>query len=126
VWITAQIGTLPAEKRLLVTNHDTFGYFAGRYGFDVLGTVFPAAGADASPSPQQVASLIDTIRRAGVKAVFTENTLNPDLAATIAQEAGVKIVSQLYTDALGPPGSPAATYIGLMRYDVQTIVAALK
>jgi zinc/manganese transport system substrate-binding protein/manganese/iron transport system substrate-binding protein len=125
-WIVAQVGTLPPQNRLLVTNHDTFGYFAARYGFTVLGTVFPAAGAAASPSAQQVSELIQSIQRAGVRAVFTENTLNPDLANTIAQEAGVKVISELYTDALGPADSPAATYIDLMRFDVQTIVEALK
>jgi ABC-type Zn uptake system ZnuABC Zn-binding protein ZnuA len=61
-----------------------------------------------------------------VRAVFTENTLNPDLANTIAQEAGVKVIDQLYTDSLGAPDSPAATYIDMMHYDVQTIVNALK
>lgn len=125
-WIVAQVAALPAENRRLVTNHDTFGYFAARYGFTVVGTIFPAAGAEASPSAQQTVDLIHTIRQAGVKAVFTENSLNPDLANTIAQEAGVKVVSELYTDALGPPDSRAATYIGLMRFDVQTIVDALK
>ena len=125
-WIVAQVDRLPPDRRRLVTNHDTLGYFAARYGFEVLGTVFSAVGADASPSPQQVAGLIDAIRRAGVKAVFTENTLNHDLAGTIAREAGVTVVSQLYTDALGAPGSPADTYIDLMRYDVRTIVEALK
>jgi ABC-type Zn uptake system ZnuABC Zn-binding protein ZnuA len=70
--------------------------------------------------------MIRAIKNAGIKAVFTENTLNPDLADTIAQEAGVTVISELYTDALGPADSPAATYIGLMRFDVQTIVDALK
>ena len=125
-WVIAHINTLPTEKRLLVTNHDTFGYFAARYNFKILGTIFPTSGAEASPSAQQVAQLVDAIKASGVKAVFTENTLNPDLANTIANEAGVKVITKLYTDSLGPQGSPAATYIDLMRYDVQTIVDALK
>ena len=125
-WISNQVNTVPVDKRLLITNHDTFGYFAARYGFTVVGTIFPANGAEASPSAQQIADLVNTIKHSQAKAVFTENTLNPELANTIAQEAGVKIVAQLYTDSLGPIGSPASTYIDMMRYDVQTIVEALK
>ncbi|HEY4724266.1 MAG TPA: zinc ABC transporter substrate-binding protein, partial [Anaerolineae bacterium] len=125
-WVVTQVNTLPAENRLLVTNHDTFGYFAARYNFKILGTIFPTGGAEASPSAQQVAGLVNAIKASGVKAVFTENTLNPDLAGTIANEAGVKVITKLYTDSLGPKDSPAATYIDLMRYDVQTIIDALK
>ncbi len=125
-WISDQVNTLPIDKRLLITNHDTFGYFAARYGFTVIGTIFPANGAEASPSAQQIADLVNSIKHSQAKAIFTENTLNPELANTIAQEAGVKIVTKLYTDSLGPNGSPASTYIDMMRYDVQTIVEALK
>jgi manganese/iron transport system substrate-binding protein len=125
-WISDQVNTLPVDKRLLITNHDTFGYFAARYGFTVIGTIFPANGAEASPSAQQIADLVNLIKHSQAKAIFTENTLNPELANTIAQEAGVKIVTELYTDSLGPIGSPASTYIDMMRYDVQTIVEALK
>lgn len=124
--IRQQVQALPADRRKLVTNHDTFGYFAARYGFDVVGTVFATGGAEASPSAQQVAALINTIKAANVRAVFTENTLNPDLAQTIAQEAGVKVITELFTDSLGPQGSPAATYIDLMTFDVKTIIDALK
>jgi len=125
-WLMAQVDGLPAESRLLVTNHDTFGYFAARYGFTVVGTAFPTGGAQASPSAREIADLIAAIKASGVKAVFTETTLNPDLANTIGQEAGVKVVSGLYTDSLGPADSPAATYIGMMRHDVQAIVEALR
>ncbi len=124
--IVQQVQAVPAEQRLLVTNHDTFGYFSARYGFTVLGTVFPTGGAEASPSAQQVAELINKIKASHVKAVFTENTLNPQLADTIAREAGVKVITQLYTDSLGPKDSPASTYIDLMQFDVKTIVEALK
>jgi zinc/manganese transport system substrate-binding protein/manganese/iron transport system substrate-binding protein len=124
--IAKQVETIPPERRLLVTNHDTFGYFAARYGFKVVGTVFPAGGAEASPSAQQVVELVNLIKASQVKAVFTENTLNPELANTIAQEAGVKVITQLYTDSLGPKDSPASTYIDMMQFDVKTIVEALK
>jgi len=124
--IKKQVEAIPTKQRLLVTNHDTFGYFAAQYGFKVVGTVFPAGGAEASPSAQQVVELINSIKASQVKAVFTENTLNPELANTIAQEAGVKVITQLYTDSLGPKDSPASTYIDLLQFDVKTIVEALK
>jgi ABC-type Zn uptake system ZnuABC Zn-binding protein ZnuA len=125
-WVVDQVNTLPAANRVLVTNHDTFGYFSQRYGFTILGTIFPTTGAEASPSAQQIAQLVTAIKQAKVKAVFTENTLNPDLAQTIAQEAGVQVIDQLYTDSLGPIGSPASTYIDMLHFDVQTLVNALK
>jgi len=124
--IKKQVEAIPTKQRLLVTNHDTFGYFAAQYGFKVVGTVFPAGGAEASPSAQQVVELVNSIKASQVKAVFTENTLNPELANTIAQEAGVKVITQLYTDSLGPKDSPASTYIDLLQFDVKTIVEALK
>jgi ABC-type Zn uptake system ZnuABC Zn-binding protein ZnuA len=70
--------------------------------------------------------LVKLIKEQQVRAVFTENTVNPRLAEQVADEAGVNVVTTLYTDALGEPGSPGATYIDMMRYDAQQIVAALK
>jgi zinc/manganese transport system substrate-binding protein/manganese/iron transport system substrate-binding protein len=124
-WIITQVNSLSVDQRLLITNHDTFGYFAARYGFKIVGAIFPASGAEATPSAQQIAALVESIKQSHVKAIFTENTLNPELANTIAQETGVQVVTQLYTDSLGPSGSPASTYIDMMRYDVSVIVNSL-
>jgi zinc/manganese transport system substrate-binding protein/manganese/iron transport system substrate-binding protein len=124
-WIVTQVNSLPVDRRLLITNHDTFGYFAARYGFTIVGTVFTTNGAEASPSAQQIAALVNSIKHSQVKAIFTENTLNPELANTIAQEAGIQVITKLYTDSLGPIGSPASTYIDMMRYDVSVIVDSL-
>lgn len=124
--IVQQTQTIPAERRKLITNHDTFGYFAQRYGFTIVGTVFAGVSSEQEPSAQQVAALVEQIRAQNVPAVFTENTVNPRLAEQIAAEAGVKVVTSLYTDALGAPGSQGDSYIGMMRFDVQQIVAALK
>lgn len=110
-WIVAQVSQVPLEQRKLVTSHDTFGYFAQRYGFEVIGALFPASGVEAQPSAQQVASLIQVIKAAGVKAIFTESTVDPKFAEQIARDAGVGVVTKLYTDALGEPGSGAETYI---------------
>ncbi len=120
------VATVPAERRKLTTNHDTFGYFAKRYGFEVLGTVFEGVSTEQEPSARQIAELVERIRDENVPAVFTENTVNARLAQQIADEAGVNVVTTLYTDALGEPGSEADTYLKMMRYDVEQIVNALK
>jgi len=118
--------SVPAERRKLITNHDTFGYFAERYDYTIVGNVFSGVSTEQEPSAQQVAELVRLIREQNVAAVFTENTVNPRLAEQIAAEAGVDVVTTLYTDALGEPGSEGDSYIKMMRYDVQQIVEALK
>jgi ABC-type Zn uptake system ZnuABC Zn-binding protein ZnuA len=124
--ITAQLESVPTERRKLVTNHDTFGYFAKRYGYKVVGSVFENVSTEQEPSAQQIAELVRALQEQNVPAVFTENTVNPRLAEQVADEAGVKVVTDLYTDALGEPGSAGDTYIKMMRHDVEQIVEALK
>jgi ABC-type Zn uptake system ZnuABC Zn-binding protein ZnuA len=124
-WVLAQVATLPTERRQLVTPHDTFGYFAERYGFTVVGTVLPASTEGASPSAEELAQLIDAVKAAGVPAVFAETVSGESLIQQVAAEAGVSIVP-LYTDALGPAGSSGDTYLRLMRANVTAIVEALR
>ena len=124
--IVQQVGTLPREGRKLVTNHDTFGYFAARYGFDVVGAVIHSLSPEAQPSAQDIARLVETVRQTGVRAVFAENTVSPRLAEQIARDSGARVVSTLYTDSLGEPGSAGDSYVKMMRYDVDEIVKALK
>lgn len=126
-WIVAQVATVPPERRKLVTAHDTFAYFARRYGFTIIGTVLGAVTTEvADPSAAQVAALVRTIRAAGVPAIFAENVSNPRLMERIAREAGVEVVPGLYTDALGKPGSPGDTYVSMLRTNVERIVLALR
>ncbi len=124
-FIEAQVAELPAERRKLVTTHDTFGYFAERYGFEVIGTALGVSTEASDPSAGAIAELVKVIRAAGVPAIFTENVANLQIMETIANEAGVTLASDLYTDALGEPGSPGATYLEMMRYNVTVIVQAL-
>ena len=124
-WISDQVSALPAERRKLVTTHDTFGYFAQRYGFEVLGSLLPTSTEGASPSAQQVAALADAVKTAGVPAIFGENVGANGLLNQVAAEAGVKLVATLFTDALGPADSGGETYLDMMRANVTTIVAAL-
>jgi zinc/manganese transport system substrate-binding protein len=124
--IREQAGTLPEERRKLVTSHDTFSYFADAYGFEVLGTALGSLSTEAGdPSARDIATLITQIEEAGVPAIFAENVANPDLMESIAAEAGVTLAPPLYTDALGLPGSPGDTYVGMMQSNVTTIVDAL-
>lgn len=125
-WVTAQIESIPAERRKLVTSHDTFGYFAARYGLEVVGSALGSFSTEAAdPSAGELAALIEMIETEGVPALFTENVSNPDLIERIAQETGVTIGEPLYTDALGAVGTPGATYIDMVRYNVTAIVTAL-
>jgi ABC-type Zn uptake system ZnuABC Zn-binding protein ZnuA len=123
-WITAQVSTLPAKQRKLVTTHDTFAYFAEQYGFEVIGTLLPTSTEGASPSAQELAALVEAVRAAGVPAVFAETVSNNSLLEQVSTEAGVAVVT-LYTDALGPEGSPGGTYLDMMRANVNAIVTAL-
>ena len=125
-WITDQVQQVPESRRLLVTNHESFGYFADRYGFRVVGTVIPSVSTGASPSAQQLASLVDHLKATRAPAIFLETGANPQLANQLAQETGIKIVNDLYTHSVTEPSGNAPTYIDMMRYNVQKIVEALK
>jgi zinc/manganese transport system substrate-binding protein len=124
--IREKVATIPEEKRKLVTTHDTFRYYADAYGFEILGTALGSVSTEAGdPSAQDIAALVESIEAAGVPAIFAENVVNPALMQSIADEAGVTLAPTLYTDALGEEGSPGDTYIGMMTYNTDTIVAAL-
>ena len=125
-WVREQVATLPEERRKLVTSHDTFGYFADAYGFQIVGTALGSLSTEAGdPSARQIAQLIAQIQEAGVPAIFAENVANPDLMESIAAEASVTVAPPLYSDALGAPGTPGDSYDGMMRSNVDTIVQAL-
>ncbi len=116
------IETLPVERRVLVTDHELFGYFAAAYDFTVVGVVIPGGSTQAEPSAAEVAALIDAIRAAHVPAIFVNATVNPALSERIAQETGAT-VETLYTHSLAEGDAP--TYLDLMRYDVHKIVETL-
>jgi ABC-type Zn uptake system ZnuABC Zn-binding protein ZnuA len=125
-WIMDQIATVPPAGRKLVTNHDAFGYYIERYGLTFVGSIIPSMSSEAQPSAQDVAELIQKVKAAHVKAIFLESSINPQLAQQVGTEAGVKVVDTLYGDSLGAPGTPGATYEGMMRYNTDAIVNALK
>jgi ABC-type Zn uptake system ZnuABC Zn-binding protein ZnuA len=124
-WIVEQVNTIPAERRLLVTNHEAVGYFAEHYGFEVTGSIIPSFSSNAAPSAQEIARLIDAIKKIKAPAIFLDTADNNTLAQQIAGETSVKIVDDLHLESL-TEGAPAATYIEMMKYNVSKIVEALK
>jgi zinc/manganese transport system substrate-binding protein len=119
----AILAAVPADQRLLVTNHDALGYFARRFNLTVLGTVIPGGSTLAEPSAADISALADALAATDVNAVFSENTVSPRLVEAVATEVGRNIiVVELFTDSLGEPGSGADTYAGLITTDA-TLVA---
>jgi ABC-type Zn uptake system ZnuABC Zn-binding protein ZnuA len=106
---------VPAEQRRLVTSHDALGYFADRYGIEVVGSTIPALTTQAQPSAGETADLVELIEDEGVAAVFPEVGLSTALEQAVADETGATVGAELYADTLGPEGSAAATYIGAME-----------
>lgn len=115
---------IPAENRVLLTNHETVGYFADAYGFRQPAFVLPAGSAMAEPSAQDIAALINLIRSENIGAIFSENTISPRVAEQVASETGVQNYT-LYTDSLSAEDGEAATYLDYIAYNFRTIAAAL-
>jgi ABC-type Zn uptake system ZnuABC Zn-binding protein ZnuA len=117
---------VPADRRKLVTNHDAFQYFANQFKYTIVGTVFSTLDTTSEPSAKDLTELVTKIKTEKVPAVFTENTTNPKLAEQISKEAGVKVVTNLYTDSLGTPGSDGDTYLKMLLSNAKSISTALK
>jgi zinc/manganese transport system substrate-binding protein len=113
--IRACLEGVPADRRMLVSDHDAFGYFARRYGITVVGAVIPSQATQAQTSAADVAKLLRLIRREHVRAVFPEHALSPKLAQQIARATGARAAYALYGDALGPSDSSGATYLSMER-----------
>jgi ABC-type Zn uptake system ZnuABC Zn-binding protein ZnuA len=112
---------IPAEQRKLVTDHDALGYFANRYDIEVVGAVIPALTSEAQPSAGDLAELERTINEENVKAVFPENAYSANLAEAVARDTGATTEYSLYGDTLGPEDSPAATWIGMMQENANSM-----
>lgn len=113
-WIRTNVDTVPESDRLLVSNHDALGYFTAAYHIDYVGSVIGSFDDNAEPSAAEIDTLVAAITATGVTAVFSEASLSPKTAETIATEAGVTVYSgadALYVDSLGPEGSAGDTYI---------------
>lgn len=127
--VEPQLAAIPAEKRFLVTNHDTFSYFANAYDFELIGTVIPAASTLAEPSASDLTALIHEMEAHAVCTIFTETTISDTLAQTITAElegCDEVQVLELYTGAIGSVGSDTDSYIGMFHANVDAIVAGLQ
>ena len=99
-------------------------YFADVYGFEVIGALIPSLAPDVEPSADHLAGLVEVIREHNAPAVFSETTVSGRLPEALARETGA-VLAKLYADSLGEPGSPAGTYLGMMRANVEVLVEVL-
>jgi len=120
--VRAQVDTIPPASRRIVTFHDALPYFAREYGIEIVGVAVAAPGQE--PSAAQVAELVEAIREADVKAIFSESQFPSELVRRIAAETGATVVADLYTDSLGDP--PVTSYEAVIEWDVARIVEALR
>jgi len=123
-WIKEAVSKIPEDRKVLVTQENAFQYFARRYGFRV-GGYFYSIVTEIEPTPYDTARLVNKVRRTGVCVFFVETTLSTRAMEMLVREVGGRIAGQLYADSLGPPGSGADTYIGMMRDNVEKLSAEL-
>lgn len=123
-WIREQVAQIPEGERKIVSDHQTFGYLAERYGLEQTGAIFPGGTTLAQPSAKELAALQATIRELDVKAIFVGSTVSPDLARAVAEDTGTRLVT-LYTGSLSA-GGEAGTYLDYMRTNVSAMVDALR
>jgi ABC-type Zn uptake system ZnuABC Zn-binding protein ZnuA len=120
-YVRHQVSTIPEANRRIVTFHDAFPYYAREYGIAIVGVAVPAPGQD--PSAGYTAQLVDAIRAARVKVIFSESQFPTRLVDQLASETGVKVVADLYDDSVGDP--PVTSYEAIIRWDTDQLVAAL-
>jgi ABC-type Zn uptake system ZnuABC Zn-binding protein ZnuA/ABC-type Mn2+/Zn2+ transport system permease subunit len=120
--IASCIDSVPVSQRKLVTDHDAFGYFAKRYGIEVIGAVIPSQTTQAQPSAKDLSALAGLIEREHVKAIFPESSLSPKVAEAIASQTGASSDYTLYGDTLGPAGSNGATYLQMEAANANSMV----
>jgi zinc/manganese transport system substrate-binding protein len=121
--VTQLMEAIPDADRVMVTSHDSLGYFADRYGLDVVGTVIPSTNTLAQTNAADLAALADLIEERGVRAIFTEQLESTADADALAERLGVRIVP-LVTDALTDDPT-TDTYLEMMRSNAEAIAEAL-
>jgi len=127
-YVRKVLATIPERQRVLVTSHDAFGYFAEAYGMRVLAP--QGITTDSEAGVNDINQLVDEIVQEEIKAIFIESSVNPaNIEAIIAGAAQqgweVRIGGELYSDAMGPPGTYTGTYIGMMDHNATVISRAL-
>jgi zinc/manganese transport system substrate-binding protein len=120
--VAACIGKVPAGQRKLVTTHDALGYYAQRYGIEVIGAVIPSLSTSGQPSAGETAELVRTVRDENVKAIFAESSVNAKVEQAIASETGATVGKALWADTLGPAGSDGETYVDSIVSNTRALV----
>ena len=123
--VAACFAKVAPDKRKIVTTHDSLSYFADRYGVEAIGAVIPSLSTQAQPSAKDINALVDQIEAEDVEAVFPESALSDRLERAVAREAGAEVGEPLFTDSLGPEGTPASTYIGSMRENARRLALGM-
>ena len=123
--VTSLIDTVDEDKRVLVTSHEVFAYFADGYGFEVVGVIIPGGSTTDAVSAGELAALAATIEAEGIPAIFSDTSSSDELSNALASEVGDIAVVELYTESLGAPDSDGATYIAMVRTNAERIAAAL-
>ena len=123
--IAGVLAGIEPERRKLVTTHDAFRYFGRRYGVEVVATIW-GISTEREPSAREVRAIVDGIRGREVRALFVETTVNPALMLRIAEETGIHVGAPLFGDSVGPPGSGADTYLGMMRSNARAVAEGLR
>ncbi|PHX60519.1 MAG: metal ABC transporter substrate-binding protein [Actinobacteria bacterium] len=125
--VRSALDSVPADQRILVTDHEALGYLADTYGYEIAGTVIPSSSTLAEPSSGDLADLVATLKAEGVTAIFANVAQTTSLAEAVAAETGMPIkIIPLYVESLGAPDSPAATYIAMMQANADLIAGGLK
>jgi zinc/manganese transport system substrate-binding protein len=123
-WIEETLGSIPAGQRRIITTHDAFGYYGARYGIEFLSA--EGISTEFEPSARAIAALVRQIEREKVRAVFIENMTSPRMAEMLARETGAVLGGTVFSDALSPPGGPAATYLDMLRHNTRLFAAAMR
>ncbi len=126
-WARESLDSVPADKRVLFTSHDAFGYFSNAYGVTFQGAALSDFSEQQDATAQKIQETADSVKESGAVAIFAENSNNPKSVEKVAELAGVKAVigdEALYGDSLGEPGSDGETYIGSILHNVTNLTKA--
>ena len=124
--ISRLLDQVPEGSRKMVTNHEAFGYFANRYGFEIIGVVIPGGSTLAEPSSAELTALVETMRTEGVSVIFAETSLPTRLAEAIAADVGEEVhLVELFTESLGPSGSGADTLVTMLVTNAERVASSL-
>lgn len=120
------LAVVAQDHREMVTNHEAFGYFAARYGFETIGVVIPGGSTLTEPSSAELADLVEVMEQSGTSAIFADTTQPTALAEAVAAELGDDVeVVELFTESLGEPGSGAETLSEMLLTNARRISEAL-